>query len=72
MALDTTNPDSIQEMPFDAVIWCGDFNYRLNGIIGAIVQAMKRDMYEVLLFNDQFALEMKIGRIAWGFEEGLI
>jgi hypothetical protein len=38
--------------PFDVVIWVGDMNYRINGVIGAISHAMKHDMYEVLRFND--------------------
>ena len=29
-------------------------------------------MYDVLHFNDQFYVEKKIGRVAWGFEEGEI
>lgn len=31
---------------------------------------MSRNMYEVLLSNDQFKIEHKIGRLAWEFEEG--
>lgn len=50
----------------------GDYNYRINGVIGAITHALKKDMYEVLLFNDQFSFEHKIGRIGWGFKEGEI
>lgn len=50
----------------------GDFNYRINGVMGAISHAIKNNMYEVLAFNDQLYIEKKIGRIAWGFEEGTI
>lgn len=50
----------------------GDFNYRINGVMGAISHAMKNDMYEVLAFNDQLYIEKKIGRIAWEFKEGNI
>ncbi len=46
------DPDSNIDCPFDAVIWLGDFNYRINGIIGAITHAMTRNMYEVLIAND--------------------
>jgi len=37
---------------FDGIIWLGDFNYRINGVAGAIQVAMEKDMYEVLLHND--------------------
>jgi hypothetical protein len=36
----------------DAVIWLGDLNYRINGVIGSVVHAMQMDMFEVLLGND--------------------
>lgn len=52
VALDDNDPDSIKDTPFDVVIWCGDLNYRINGVVGAITHAMKKDMYEVLLYND--------------------
>jgi synaptojanin len=56
-----------QRLPFDAIIWMGDFNYRINGSASAITHAMARNMYEVLLNNDQLAFEQKMGNIAWGF-----
>mmetsp|Transcript_36300 Transcript_36300/g.26413 ORF Transcript_36300/g.26413 Transcript_36300/m.26413 type:complete len:149 (-) Transcript_36300:336-782(-) len=55
---------------FDCIIWLGDFNYRINGIKSAVMEAMAQDMFEVLKFNDQFWLERKLGRIAPGFQEG--
>ena len=45
-------PDESQNEIYDAVIWLGDFNYRINGVIGAISFAMEKNMYEVLRFND--------------------
>jgi len=54
------------------VIWLGDFNYRINGVIGAIQAAMEGNMYEVLQFNDQFYIEKAIKRVAVGFQEGEI
>ena len=33
---------------------------------------MSKNMYEVLLYNDQLYIERKIGRIAEDFEEGEI
>ena len=67
------NSEANYHLNVDAVIWVGDFNYRINGVIGAIVHAMKQNMFEVLLDNDQFSIERKIGRLAYGsFEEGKI
>ena len=37
---------------YDVVIWMGDFNYRINGVIGAVSYAMENNMYEVLHHND--------------------
>jgi len=37
-------------------------NYRINGVVNAIMHAMKKNMYEVLLDNDQLTIERKIGR----------
>lgn len=56
----------------DAVIWLGDLNYRINGVIGAVVHAMQKNMFEVLLVNDQFNLERKIGRVPGNFKEAKI
>lgn len=42
----------VQEMSADVVMWMGDFNYRVNGVIGAVVHAMQKNMFEVLLDND--------------------
>ena len=33
---------------------------------------MSKNMYEVLLNNDQLAFEHKVGHIGWGFKEGSI
>jgi hypothetical protein len=56
----------------DAVIWIGDLNYRINGAVGAIVTAIKRNMYEVLQDNDQLSIERKIGRLPDHLQEGPI
>ncbi len=40
------------QQPFDCIIWVGDMNYRINGVVNAIMHAMKKNMYEVLLDND--------------------
>ncbi len=47
---------------YDCIIWLGDMNYRINGVVGAIMHAMKKNMYEVLIDNDQLSIERKIGR----------
>jgi hypothetical protein len=41
-----------EDNPYDCIIWVGDMNYRINGVLGAIGHAMQRDMYEVLIDND--------------------
>ena len=66
--------DSITDYKFnaDAVIWMGDLNYRINGVVGAVVFSIKKNMYEVLMDNDQFSIERKIGRISHNFSEGPI
>ena len=40
------------ESEYDCIIWLGDMNYRINGVVGAIMHAMKKNMYEVLIDND--------------------
>ena len=40
------------ESEYDCIIWLGDMNYRINGAVGAIMHAMKKNMYEVLIDND--------------------
>lgn len=57
---------------YDALIVLGDFNYRVNGNLSAICEAMKQNMFEVLHSNDQLFFEMKIGRVGVGFKEGKI
>jgi hypothetical protein len=54
------------------VIWLGDFNYRINGVVGAVIHAIKKNLFEVIHDNDQFMIEKKIGRVANGFSEGKI
>ncbi len=49
----------------------GDLNYRLTGHLKTIIEAIKLNMFEDLLFNDQLIFEMKTGRIK-GFTEGKI
>jgi len=56
-----------EDNPFDCVIWVGDLNYRINGVLGPIAHAMQKNMYEVLLDNDQLTIERKIGRLDYNF-----
>jgi hypothetical protein len=44
--------ESEQQQEYDCIIWLGDMNYRINGVVGAIMHAMKKNMYEVLIDND--------------------
>jgi hypothetical protein len=41
-----------EQQEYDCIIWLGDMNYRINGVVGAIMHAMKKNMYEVLIDND--------------------
>ncbi len=50
----------------------GDFNYRINGVAGAIMTAMENNMYEVLQFNDQLFIEKKINRLPEQMREGVV
>jgi hypothetical protein len=51
--MDRLEESSIEDqLPFDTIIWVGDLNYRINGVIGAITHAINKNMYEVLLDND--------------------
>ena len=57
----------------DAVIWLGDFNYRISASNpGVVKMLMEQDMWEVLQQNDQFHIEKKIKRVAQGYLEGQI
>ena len=48
---DISSKDEV-EITYDCIIWLGDMNYRINGVVGAIMHAMKKNMYEVLIDND--------------------
>jgi hypothetical protein len=43
---------SAEDTTFDSIIWLGDLNYRINGVLGPIAHAMQKNMYEVLIDND--------------------
>ena len=43
---------SAEDTSFDSIIWVGDLNYRINGVLGPIAHAMQKNMYEVLIDND--------------------
>lgn len=36
----------------DALIFMGDFNYRINGNTSSVFELMKQDMYDILKYND--------------------
>jgi len=33
------------EIPYDVIIWLGDFNYRINGVKSFVLQAMAQDLF---------------------------
>ena len=47
----------------DVLIFMGDLNYRINGNAKSVLQLMNKDLYEILRYNDQLFIEMKIGTI---------
>uniref|UniRef100_A0A7S3IHA1 Inositol polyphosphate-related phosphatase domain-containing protein n=1 Tax=Strombidium inclinatum TaxID=197538 RepID=A0A7S3IHA1_9SPIT len=58
---------------FDAVVWLGDLNYRIQANdIFAVRRLMELDKWEELLKNDQLHLEKSIMRVAVGYQEGPI
>jgi len=73
LSRDSINDSRAQNpLSADAIIWIGDLNYRINGTIGAVLFTIKRNMYEVLLDNDQLNIERKIGRLGDHMQEGPI
>lgn len=52
LSRDSLNESRANPLTADAIIWVGDLNYRINGSVGAILTAIKRNMYEVLQDND--------------------
>lgn len=58
---------------FDAVIWLGDFNYRISSSQGNVTDMlMKKEMWDTLQSNCQLNIEKKLQRITSGFSEGTI
>ena len=50
----------------------GDFNYRINGNTSSVLELMNQDMYDILKYNDQLFIEMKLGRIPKVLQEDLL
>jgi len=58
---------------FDHVVWCGDMNYRLDGIAGEqAVSLVKSRNYARLLEHDQLGMARATGEVFLGFAEGQI
>jgi hypothetical protein len=60
------------EIADHALIFMGDFNYRINGNPKSVIELMKQDLYDVLRYNDQLFIEMKIGTVPTCLKEGVI
>ena len=56
----------------DMLVLLGDLNYRINGIKDSIVQAMSKNMFDVLYQNDQLYIERQLGNVPKYFHEGKI
>lgn len=57
----------------DCIILAGDLNYRVNGNTKIVHKVLKQpDMQDVLLQNDQLAIEKKLGNAFVPFQEGAI
>ncbi|MES1909561.1 MAG: hypothetical protein MHM6MM_002278 [Cercozoa sp. M6MM] len=66
---DTVSTSVVMER-FDAVIWTGDLNYRINGNRGAVDHLIERGMMEVLRANDQLSHQREHGLAFTSFQEG--
>lgn len=55
---------------FDHVIWCGDFNFRINGTRDIVDTLLKQNRCDVLLDNDQLTMLMQYDKAFKGFKEG--
>jgi hypothetical protein len=55
---------------FDHVFWAGDMNYRINGTRQVVDKLLEKDMYDVLVNNDQLTLAMMSNSCFEGFVEG--
>ena len=57
---------------FDYVIWCGDFNYRLNGNHHDLIKLLDKKDYQGLVKSDQLIIEKKKKALANHFLEETI
>lgn len=58
---------------YDAVIWLGDYNYRVTTSgSGTIMLLMQNDDWDVLKANDQLLIEKKVRMVGVGYQEGPI
>ena len=58
---------------YDAVIWFGDYNYRVTTSgSGTIMLLMQNSDWDVLSANDQLLIEKKVKRVCAGYQEGPI
>ena len=58
---------------WDAVIWMGDMNYRIQCSGPEVVyRLVATDQWDLLTMNDQLLIEKRIERVGHGFREGNI
>lgn len=57
---------------FDAVVWLGDLNYRINGPKASVEMLIIQGQLGVLLESDQLGIESKQNRLPGGLLEGNI
>ncbi|KAJ8256448.1 hypothetical protein COCON_G00186000 [Conger conger] len=65
-------PMGRQLQSHDYIIWCGDFNYRVNLHGDDVKELVKRQNWEVLTAKDQLLEQKEAGAVFKGFIEGPI
>ncbi|KAF5200332.1 Type i inositol polyphosphate 5-phosphatase [Thalictrum thalictroides] len=65
--------DQPQKIPsHDQIFWFGDLNYRLNMLDTEVRMLVARKQWDELIRSDQLSKELCVGRVFYGWKEGLI